>query len=210
MVAIMPWPASMYHVASLPGTSMPATFHSCFSVLCVPELSPRLTKGSSFGEGLQGGGDVFALDAGRVGGGSDQHEVVVHHLMAVHAEAVGHELFLKGGACTSSTSTSQSLPWARALPVPTGNPSQIDARVLFEDGLRYSRRPVSCVLVVVAIIKVSALAIWGSSRRERTRKALSRRIEKRSLQRLSLTADTNLNIIVPSMLRLAYKIKEGA
>ena len=38
----------MYHVASLPGTSMPATFHSCFSVLCVPELSPRLTKGIFF------------------------------------------------------------------------------------------------------------------------------------------------------------------
>lgn len=34
-------------------------------------------------------------------------------------------------------------------------------------GWRYSRRPVSCVLVVVAIIKVSALAIWGSSRREK-------------------------------------------
>ena len=65
-----------------------------------------------------------------------------------------------------------------------GNPFQIDARVLFEDGLEIFQKAGACVLVVVAIIKVSALAIWGSSRRERTRKALSRRIEKRSLQKV--------------------------
>ena len=88
-----------------------------------------------FGEGLQGGGDVFALDAGRVGGGSDQHEVVVHHLMAVHAEAVGHELFLKGGGVYEQHVDVAVFAVGEGFARAYGNPFQIDARVLFEDGL---------------------------------------------------------------------------
>lgn len=99
---------------------MPATFHSCFSVLCVPELSPRLTKGIFFSAKVfRAVGMSLPLTPAGSGGGSDQHEVVVHHLMAVHAETVGHELFLKGGGVYEQHVDVAVLPWARALPVPT-------------------------------------------------------------------------------------------
>ena len=40
------------------------------------------------------GDDVLALDAGRIALRPDQDEVVVHHRIALHAEAVGDELLL--------------------------------------------------------------------------------------------------------------------
>src|SRR5687768_17720885 len=42
-VAPMPWPDSIYHE---PLGWTPAAFHNDFSRLCVPELSPRETKGA--------------------------------------------------------------------------------------------------------------------------------------------------------------------
>lgn len=144
-----------HHVASLPGTSMPATF-AAFGV--VRAVSPRSSKGSSFSEGLQGGGDVLALDAGQVGGRSIS-EVVVHHLAIPRKP--WPRTFLKGGACTSSTSSQSCRGRGLACLRKSG---QLDAGVLLKMRWRYSRRPVSCV-VVVAIIKVSALAIWGSEGR---------------------------------------------
>ena len=107
-----------------------AAFRCCACRSCRRWLTKDLLRRS-----LQGGGDVLALDAGRVGGGSDQHEVVVHHLMAVHAEAVGHELFLKGGGVYEQHVDVAVLAVGEGFARAYGNPFQIDARVLFEDGL---------------------------------------------------------------------------
>ena len=88
-----------------------------------------------FGEGLEGGGDVLALDARRIGFGSDEHEVVVHHLMAIHAEAVGHEFFFKSGRMHEQHVHVAVLAVRQRLAGAHGNPFQIKARILFEDGL---------------------------------------------------------------------------
>ncbi len=50
-------------------------------------------------DGFQRGQDILAaLDLGRIGLGADQHEIVVHHVVALHAVAFGNELlFLRLG-----------------------------------------------------------------------------------------------------------------
>jgi len=55
--------------------------------------------------------------------------------MAVHAETVGHELFLKGGGVYEQHVDVAVLAVGEGFARAYGNPFQIDARVLFEDGL---------------------------------------------------------------------------
>ena len=58
-------------------------------------VAARDERGSLGLNGLQRGGDILrALDPGRVGFRPDQHEVVVHHRLALDAEAVLDELHL--------------------------------------------------------------------------------------------------------------------
>ena len=76
--------------------SMPAAFQSASSAACVPDLSPREMNGAALSLiALQRRDDVLAaLDAGRIALRPDQDEVVVHHRIALHAEAFGDEFLL--------------------------------------------------------------------------------------------------------------------
>ena len=61
----------------------------------VPDLSPRETNGAPLAWIVFSAvDDVLALDAGRIALRPDQHEVVVHHVEALHAEALGEEFLL--------------------------------------------------------------------------------------------------------------------
>ena len=93
----MPSPVCWYHFC--PSGLMPAAFQSPFSLAWVPELSPRdrkrLPAAAIF---LKASECLFrSLDLGRVGGGADDDEVVVHDEPAVDAVSVGHELLLRSG-----------------------------------------------------------------------------------------------------------------
>ena len=47
-------------------------------------------------DGFQGGADVLhAFDAGGIAFWSNQHEIVVHHRIALHALAFGKEFFFR-------------------------------------------------------------------------------------------------------------------
>ena len=95
-VGPMPEPVSRYQVPLAAATSTPASSHSASSALWVPLSSPREANGALaaaiFAERRDG--VLAALDAGRIGRGPDDHEVVVHDLVALDPEAVGDELLL--------------------------------------------------------------------------------------------------------------------
>ena len=89
----MPCPAEMYQS---PLGSISAVFQIDFSLVCVPESSPREINGASAAAIALNASAALghALDAGRVARRADDHEVVVHHVLAARAEAVVHELVL--------------------------------------------------------------------------------------------------------------------
>ena len=62
----------------------------------VPLSSPRLANAcAALGDPPEGLARILqAANSGRVGFRSDNHEVVVHHVAAIDAVAVGHELVL--------------------------------------------------------------------------------------------------------------------
>ena len=65
--------------------------------MCVPERSPREMKGADLRlQRPQRRRDILALDAGRIALRSDQDEIVVHHRIALHAQAFGEKLLLGG------------------------------------------------------------------------------------------------------------------
>ena len=94
----MPMPVSRYQVPLAGLASTPASCHSWSSALLVPLSSPREANGAcAVGDLLEGLDHVLEPgDAGRIGGGPDNDEVVVHHVEALHAPALGDELLLVG------------------------------------------------------------------------------------------------------------------
>ena len=75
---------------------MPASFQSPSSAICVPDLSPREMNGARLVlQRVERSDDVTrSFDAGRIASRADQNEVVIHHGIALHAEALGQEFFL--------------------------------------------------------------------------------------------------------------------
>ncbi len=91
----IPWPISRYHGPLACSISTPATFHRFKQPHGAGLVPARDERGCLGLDGLQRGGDVLrALDAGRVGFRTDQDKVVVHHRLALDAEAILDELQL--------------------------------------------------------------------------------------------------------------------
>ena len=93
----MPWPIDLYQGPLSFSMSMPDAFQRLISAICVPDRSPREMNGApSCHDLLERCADVLhALDAGRVALGADQHKVVVHHRVTLHAFAFGEEFLLR-------------------------------------------------------------------------------------------------------------------
>ena len=93
----MPWPVSRYQGPLSFAMSMPASFHSSSSAKCVPLLSPRETKGACAALIFCSAATMSlrAADFRRIGLRPDQDEVVVHHVEALHAVALGEEFLLE-------------------------------------------------------------------------------------------------------------------
>ena len=99
----MPWPVEMYQgFAAGVGVVMLAPAQSVFSLAWVPEASPRETNvalpalPASAILPHRFGGAGRALDASRIRRRTDDHEVVVHDVVALGGETGGEELLLGG------------------------------------------------------------------------------------------------------------------
>ena len=93
----MPCPVSRYQLPLSRSISMPAAFHSSSSAKCVPLRSPRETKGA-LAFWIFFSASIASLPPATLRGirlRPDQHEVVVHDLVAPHAVALGDELLLE-------------------------------------------------------------------------------------------------------------------
>ena len=94
-VAPMPCPVSRYQAGLVVAGSSSAAFQIPSSLVLVPDLSARATKGASAAAmALKRIRSPHALDAGRVGGRADDDEVVMHDQFAFLAGAFIHECLL--------------------------------------------------------------------------------------------------------------------
>ena len=97
-VGPMPEPVSRYQAPLSLAMSMPAAFHSSTSAKCVPLLSPREANGAAAALILLQRARRCPCRRPTFAGsdfGPDDDEVVVHHLVALHAEALGDEFLLE-------------------------------------------------------------------------------------------------------------------
>jgi hypothetical protein len=93
----MPWPKSRYQALFLLA-STPADFQSRSSIRLVPAVISSACKHTpASGDPQERLTGIFRRPyASRVGFGSDDDEVVIHHVASIDAVAVGHKLVLSG------------------------------------------------------------------------------------------------------------------
>ena len=119
-----------------PAGSTPASAQIAFSLVWVPESSPRETKGSfGFSDLGQGrGGSSHALDACRVVGRADDDKVVVHQVLAAHAVPGIHKGVLPGAGVHHQHIGVAILAQLESLAGAHGNDVYLDAVLLLKVG----------------------------------------------------------------------------
>ncbi len=117
-----------------PAGSTPVSAQIAFSLVWVPESSPRETKGSlGFSDHGHGrGGSSHSLDACRVIGRADDDKVIVHHVLAAHAVTRIHKGVLPGAGMHHQHVSIAILAQLESLAGAHGNDFYLHTEFLFK------------------------------------------------------------------------------
>src|SRR5512139_3614656 len=147
-VAPIPCPEERYQA---PAGFTLAVDHNFFSSWCVPELSPRDTKGAwaSANRFIASTAPfIHLILAGSSDGPTIRKSLCITRSLLVNKPSATY-FFSESGACTRQTSASPLAPNANAWPVPTEITFTVEPVFFSNMGTRTSNNPESCVLVVV-------------------------------------------------------------